>query len=65
MHGLGDTQLLFEGWMGSMAMATPAALIQTAPAGAYSEYGALPHGTPNGQMLEDLVRVAVGGAPCP
>ncbi|MCX5741649.1 MAG: hypothetical protein NT062_04015 [Proteobacteria bacterium] len=63
MHVPGDTQLLFQGWMGAIDFATPAALIDVAP-DATATYTAYPHGTPNGQHLDDLRRVTGGGAAC-
>ncbi len=62
MHAPGDKQLLFEGWMGPIDHAMPAALIAVTPDA--SEYSAYPHGSPNGQHLDDLARVATGGGAC-
>ncbi|MCY1059191.1 hypothetical protein [Nannocystis sp. SCPEA4] len=64
MHTLGDTQLLFMGWMGPMDPATPAALIQDEVRDVYTRFSAYPHGTPNGQHLDDFVRVSAGGEAC-
>lgn len=63
MHVPGDTQLLFDGWMGAMDLASPGTLIRESPDPAAS-YSAYPHGAPNGQHLDDLHRVTTGGGAC-
>lgn len=64
MHLPGDMQLSFEGGMGSMMPALPAAFLQTAPRAAFTTIDNRPHGAPNGMLLRDFHAVTGGGAPC-
>jgi hypothetical protein len=64
MHVPGDYQLSFEGGMGSMMPAHPAAFLQTAPRAPYTTITNSPHGAPNGMHLEDFRAVAGGGSAC-
>lgn len=64
MHVPGDYQLSFEGGMGSMMPAHPAAFLQTEPRAQFTTITNSPHGAPNGMHLEDFRAVTGGGSAC-
>jgi hypothetical protein len=74
MHGPGDHVTVFDYPLGAMDLSEngmggiyfnhPAALIQDGPREPWGEWFAIPHATPNGHSIEDMVAVEGGGAPC-
>jgi hypothetical protein len=64
MHGVGDYQLVWNGGMGSILPAHPAAAIQDAARDQFLVTSIYPHGTPNGMHLDGFRAVTGGGAAC-